>query len=51
MMAFLFIGIKTELRLESGTKKKKKKMAPLKYGSKMEKNLKRLTTRRVKKMV
>ena len=51
MMGFLFIGIKTELRLESGTIKMGKKMAPLKYGSKMEKNLKRLTTRRVKKMV
>ena len=40
MMVFLFIGIKTELRLGSGTIKMGKKMAPLKYGSKMEKNLK-----------
>ena len=50
MMAFLFIGIKMELRLESGIIKMDKKMVHLKYGMMMEKSRKKRYLKKEKKM-
>ncbi|MFL3005556.1 MAG: hypothetical protein ACJZ1R_05250 [Candidatus Neomarinimicrobiota bacterium] len=51
MMGFLFIGIKTDLRLGNGIIKMGKNMALLKYGMKMVKNLKRQHILKGKKKV
>ena len=51
MMGFLFIGMKTELRLGNGIIKMEKNMALLKYGMEMVKNLKRQHILKGKKMV